>query len=59
VRWKLDDVDGDGDDDMLFHFRTQQLNLDPSSTRAVLSGETTDEVPIQGSGEVRIVQPKK
>ncbi|MGD8501006.1 MAG: hypothetical protein PVJ86_10185, partial [Phycisphaerales bacterium] len=34
VRWKLDDVDGDGDDDMLFHFRTQQLNLDPSSTRA-------------------------
>jgi hypothetical protein len=59
VRWKLDDVDGDGDDDMLLHFRTQQLNLDPTSTRAVLTGETTGDDPIQGSGEVRIVQPKK
>jgi hypothetical protein len=59
VRWKLEDVDDDGDDDMLFHFRTQQLNLDQSSTHAVLTGVTTDEAPIHGSGEVRIVQPKK
>ena len=59
VRWKLCDVDGDGNDDMLFHFKTQELNLDADSTEATLTGETLDGNAITGSDEVRIVPQKK
>jgi len=55
VCWKLKDVDDDGDDDMMFHFRTQDLNLDQDSTEATLTGQTTQGVLIEGSDEVRIV----
>jgi len=71
VRWKLCDVDGDGDDDMLFHFKTQELNLDKNSTEATLtatligtmastmtSGTTAGEA-IQGTDEVCIKPGKK
>jgi hypothetical protein len=34
VCWRLTDVDHDGDDDMIFHFRIQELNLDQDSTEA-------------------------
>jgi hypothetical protein len=27
VKWSMEDVDGDGDIDMLFHFKTQELNF--------------------------------
>ena len=37
VRWKLTDVDDDGDDDMILHFRTQELDLDQDSTEATLT----------------------
>jgi len=45
VRWKLEDVDEDGDLDMLFHFKTQDLlkdennpeGLDENSTEATLT----------------------
>jgi len=59
VRWILKDVDDDGNDDMLFHFKTQQLNLDENSTEAQLTGETTGGLEISGTDEVRIVPPKK
>lgn len=36
-RWCLKDVDGDGDDDVMFHFRTQQLDLGPDSTEATMT----------------------
>jgi len=39
-RWKLEDVDGDGKDDLLLHFRTQELELDPDSTEATLTALT-------------------
>ncbi len=55
VRWKLADVDDDGDDDMMFHFRTQDLTLDQDSTEATLTGQTTQGALIEGSDEVRIV----
>ena len=56
VRWTVEDVDGDGDLDMLFHFRTQTLNLDGKSTKATLAGNIAGSgQPIQGTDTVRIV----
>jgi len=61
VRWTMEDVDNDGDDDMLFHFKTQELKLDEDSTEATLTltGETTEEKVIHGTDVVRIVPQKK
>lgn len=59
LRWTLEDVDADGDKDMLFHFRTEQLNLDQNSTQAILTGETTEGVAFQATDAVRIVPAKK
>ena len=66
VRWTMEDVDDDGDEDMLFHFRTKDLELDENSTKATLtatligmtpsamtSGTTAGEV-VQGTDEVCI-----
>jgi len=39
-RWKLEDIDGDGKDDLLLHFRTQELELDQDSTEATLTALT-------------------
>jgi len=58
-RWKLCDVDGDGDEDMLLRFKTQELNLEEDSTTATLTGETFDGVWIELTDTVRIVQSKK
>ena len=58
VRWTLEDVDDDGDADMLFHFKTQELDLTENSTEATLTGQTVDEIPIHGTDEVRIVPSK-
>ena len=59
VKWKLEDVDDDGDDDMMFHFRTQDLDLDQDSTEATLTAELLTEVMVSGTDEVRIVPLKK
>ena len=58
LRWTMCDVDGDGDEDMLFHFKTQELNLDENSTEAVLTGQTNDGDDISGTDDVRIVPAK-
>ena len=43
VMWHIEDVNGDGDDDMLLQFRTQELTeLSSESTDAVLTGMTLD-----------------
>ena len=55
VRSTLEDVDEDGDLDMLFHFKTQYLELDENSTEATL---TVDGIAA-GTDTVRIVQSKK
>ena len=55
VRWKLCDVNGDGNDDMLFHFKTQDLNLDENSTEATLTCETFGGDKLTGTDTVRIV----
>jgi len=59
VRWRLCDVDNDGDVDMLYHFKTQELNLDKSSIDATLTGQTNSGNVIAGTDTVRIVPTKK
>lgn len=59
VRWQIEDLDGDGDADVLLYFRTEELtDLSPESTEAVLAGTTLDGIPFIGTDTVNIV-PKK
>ena len=58
-RWTMEDVDGDGDEDLLLHFKTQELNLAEDSTEATLTGETLDGVQIEGTDTVNIVPEDK
>lgn len=71
ANWTLEDVDGDGDKDMLFHFRTQELNLTEDSTEATLTarlkapttvqsaGQASNGPTVSGTDKVRILSSKK
>ena len=61
VRWTQEDVDDDGDLDMLFFFKIQDLNLTEDSTEATLTGETIPpgRTPIEGTDTVNIVPKGK
>lgn len=59
VRWTMEDVDSDGDTDLLFHFKTQELNLSKDSTGATLTGITYDRQAIEGTDTVNIVPKGK
>jgi hypothetical protein len=59
LRWALEDVDNDGDMDMLFHFKTRELVLDNNSTEATLTGTTSSGWPIIGTDTVNIVSTGK
>ena len=54
-----EDIDFDGDMDLLFHFKTQELNLDKDSTEATLAGTTYDGQAIEGTDTVNIVPKGK
>jgi hypothetical protein len=51
----LEDVDRDGDLDLVLHFRTQQTGLVCGATSASLTGTTAGGQPIQGSDVVNTV----
>ena len=55
LRWAMEDVDYEGDLDLIFHFKTLELNLDMDSTEATLTGETLSALLIQGTDTVNIV----
>jgi hypothetical protein len=59
LKWKMEDVDGDGDLDMLFHFSTQDLNLNGDSLEATLTGKTTGGIDFEGKDSVNIVPKGK
>ena len=59
VRWILEDLNGDGQPDMLLHFKTQDLNLDSGIREAVLTGFTEGGIPIKGTDSVNIVPREK
>lgn len=50
-----EDVDGDGDIDLMFHFRLGDTGLDCASTEGTLSGETFDGQAIEGTDAIRMV----
>lgn len=58
VQYAMEDVDGDGDADMILHFRTQEVGLDEQDTEAILIGQTIDGIYFIGRDAVRIVPPK-
>jgi len=52
------DFNHDGYLDLLLHFRTQDLQLTPTSTEAVLYGTTTTGQRIRGADSVRLLSPR-
>jgi hypothetical protein len=59
LRWNMEEVNYDGDYDMLFQFKTQELELNKDSTEATLECETLDEIQITGTDSVNIVSKGK
>jgi hypothetical protein len=57
-RAHVEDVDGDGDLDLLLHFRTQDTGIALGDTEACVIGETYDGVPLMGCDSVRTVPPE-
>lgn len=51
----LEDVDGDGDTDMILHFRTKETGIEKGDTEATLTGQTTGVIPITGPDSIRTV----
>lgn len=41
---------------LILHFNTQSLQLSPTSTEVVLTGQLTDDTLIKGINTVRIIQ---
>ena len=57
-RWSLDDENGDGRLDLVFFFKTQDLNLTVNSTAATLMAHGSyngGELHIEGTDSVRVV----
>ena len=50
-----EDVDGDGDTDLVLHFRLGDTDLTCGSTEGTLTGETFDGQAIEGTDTVRTV----
>jgi hypothetical protein len=51
----LADVDGDGDADILLHFKTRDTHIEWGDTSASLTGETFSGRAIKGSDSIRTV----
>jgi hypothetical protein len=54
-RGHIEDVDGDGDDDLVLHFRTQDTGIQCGDTSASLIGETSGGQAIEGSDSINTV----
>ena len=55
VRFTLEDVDGDGDLDMVLHFKTQDTGIVCGVTSVSLTGETLGGQIIAGSDSIKTV----
>jgi hypothetical protein len=52
AHFALEDVDGDGDIDMILHFETRQTGIDCASTVVLLTGRTLNGQAIEGSDSI-------
>ncbi|MCM3904970.1 MAG: S8 family serine peptidase [Pyrinomonadaceae bacterium] len=59
VQSALEDVDGDGDIDMILHFKTQNTAIQCGKTSASLTGQTFDGRAIEGSDSIVTVGCRK
>jgi hypothetical protein len=57
-RGHIEDVDEDGDLDMVLHFRTQEAGIEWEDTEAYLTGYTMDGMAIEGSDVIMMVPPE-
>ena len=55
IRWAVEDVDSDGDLDLILHFKNQETGIAAGDTEATLTGALFDGTPIIGVDSVRIV----
>jgi hypothetical protein len=55
----IEDVNQDGEPDLVLHFRTQETGIQCGDTSASLTGRTTDGEPIQGADAIRTVGCKQ
>jgi hypothetical protein len=55
VHWALEDVDGDGDTDLILHFNAQEAGIACGDTNALLTGQTVAGMEIEGSDSVSTV----
>jgi len=51
----IEDVNGDGAEDLVLHFRAQDAGLGSSDTHVILVGQLTDGTPIEGADSISIV----
>ena len=58
ARRHQEDVDGDGDTDLVLHFRLGDTSLTCDSTEGSLEGETFDGQAIEGADAVRMIRPR-
>ena len=55
----IEDVNHDGEPDLMLHFRTQATGIKCGDTSASLTGETFDDDPIEGTDTIKTVGCKK
>jgi len=58
AHWALEDVDDDGDVDLILHFRTQSTGIAAEDTTVTLTGETTGGLAFTGTNPIKIVPSK-
>lgn len=54
---RTEDVDFDGDMDLLFHFNTQDTGIQPGDTEATMWGQTYGGEDVWGTDQIRTVPP--
>jgi len=58
VHSAIEDVDHDGELDMILHFKTQETGIEPGDTEATLTGKTYGGISIKGTDTIRTVPPE-